>query len=204
MPSAAFEASLPFILRWEGGYVNHPNDPGGATNKGVTQRVYDDWRGKKGLARRTVKQIEDAEVHAIYESGYWLPPRCDILQRQLDVVQFDTAVNMGVGRAVRFLQEAVGCAVDGGFGPNTERAVAGCDLGGAIIAYCDAREAYYHRLAERNPKLKVFLKGWMNRINALRKEVGLPGFEAVTPLDFGDAGYIAKVPDLGVNPDYDI
>ena len=68
MPSAAFEASLPFILRWEGGYVNHPNDPGGATNKGVTQRVYDDWRGKKGLARRTVKQIEDAEVHAIYKT----------------------------------------------------------------------------------------------------------------------------------------
>ena len=97
MPSSAFVASLPFILRWEGGYVNHPADRGGATNKGVTQKVYDDWRTRQGLAARDVRQLEDAEMHAIYEAGYWLPPRCDLLQRRLDLVQFDTAVNMGVG-----------------------------------------------------------------------------------------------------------
>ena len=71
MPSAAFQASLPFILRWEGGYVNHPADPGGATNKGVTQRVYDDWRVRRGMPARDVRQITDGEVHAIYEAGYW-------------------------------------------------------------------------------------------------------------------------------------
>lgn len=204
MPSAAFEASLPFILRWEGGYVNHPNDPGGATNKGVTQKVYDAWRRKQGLPPRSVKEIQDSEVQAIYETGYWLPPRCNELQRHLDLVQFDTAVNMGPGRAVRFLQAAVGCTVDGGFGPNTLRAVDGCDLGATLVAYCNEREAYYRRLAERNPKFKVFLKGWLNRLNALRKEVGLPGYEAAAPLDFGDADHIAKVPDLGIDPDYDI
>lgn len=204
MPSAAFEASLPFVLRWEGGYVNHPNDPGGATNKGVTQKVYDAWRRKQGLPPRSVKEIQDTEVQAIYETGYWLPPRCNDLQRHLDLVQFDTAVNMGPGRAVRFLQAAVGCTVDGGFGPNTLRAVGACDLGTTLVAYCDEREAYYRRLADRNSRLRIFLKGWLNRLNALRKEVGLPGFEAAMPLDFGDAGYIAKVPDLGVDPDYDL
>jgi lysozyme family protein len=122
MPSPAFTASLPFVLRWEGGYVNHPNDPGGATNKGVTQKVYDDWRRRQGLPTRDVRQLEDAEMHAIYEAGYWLPPRCDLLQRQLDLVQFDTAVNMGVGRAVRMLQGALGCDVDGDFGPATRQA----------------------------------------------------------------------------------
>ncbi len=198
MASGAFLNSLPFVLRWEGGYVDHPADPGGRTNKGVTQKVYDSWRARQGLPQRHVREIEDAEVHAIYEADYWTPPRCDLLQRQLDLVQFDTAVNMGARRAVRLLQRAVGCDVDGSFGPQTERAVGACVPGTAIAAYCDARESFYRNLAERRPDLKVFLKGWLNRLNALRKEVGHrgSGFEAVAAVDFGDAGYIAKVPEL--------
>ena len=94
MPSTAFEAALPFVLRWEGGFVDHPNDPGGRTNKGVTQKVYDAWRRRQGLPQRDVKMIEHNEVLAIYEGGYWIPPRCDLLERQLDLVHFDTAVNM--------------------------------------------------------------------------------------------------------------
>ena len=184
--------------------MNHPADPGGATNKGVIQKVYDDWRTRQGLPKRDVRQLEDAEMHAIYEAGYWLPPRCDLLQRQLDLVQFDTAVNMGVGRAVRMLQGALGCEVDGDFGPATRRAAEACSLGTAIKAYCDAREAYYRRLAEQRPKMKVFLKGWLNRLNALRAEIGLPGYEAAVPLDFGDTGYVAKIPDLGENREYDL
>ena len=204
MPSRAFDASLAFVLRWEGGYVNHPDDPGGATNKGVTQEVYDGWRVQRGLATRPVQQIEDDELRAIYETGYWMPPHCDLLRSQLDLVQFDTAVNMGVGRAVRFLQASVGCAVDGQFGPRTEGAAAECDLVTTIAAYCDAREGYYRRLVDKRPSLGVFLRGWLNRLNALRSEAGLSGFESWGPVDFGDAGYVAKVPDLGLNPDYDL
>jgi lysozyme family protein len=195
MHAPALDAALKFVLRWEGGFVDHPNDPGGRTNKGVTQKVYDAWRSRQGHATRDVKLIEDAEVHAIYATDYWLPPRCDLLATPLDLVQFDTAVNMGVGRAVRFLQGALGCGVDGDFGPATERAVAGCDTGSLLTAYCDRREAFYRSLAQKNPKLGVFLKGWMNRLNALRNEAGLPGFEAAVPLDFGDADHIARVPE---------
>jgi lysozyme family protein len=204
MPSTAFDAALPFVLRWEGGFVDHPKDPGGRTNKGVTQRVYTAWRARRGLPHQDVRHITDAEVKAIYESDYWLPPRCDQLPARLDLVQFDTAVNMGVGRAVRFLQASVGCQVDGAFGPSTAKGAAECDLWTALTAYCDAREAYYRRLAERRPELAVFLRGWLNRLNALRAEVGLPGFEAAAPLDFGDAGYIARIPDVGVDSNYDI
>lgn len=204
MPSAAFLQSLPFILRWEGGYVNHPADPGGATNKGVTQKVYDAWRTQQGLPTRSVQQLEDAELHVLYENGYWLPPRCDKLDNPLDLVQFDTAVNMGVGRAARFLQKAVGASVDGSIGPGTLQCAANCDTGDALVAYCDTREAYYRNLVASNPKLGVFLKGWLNRLNALRKEAGLPGYEAPVPLDFGEAGYVAKVPDLGEDPAYDL
>lgn len=201
---SAFDASLPFVLRWEGGFVDHPDDPGGATNKGVTQKVYDAWRSGRGLPVRDVRAIEDAEVRSIYETGYWRPPRCERLRRRLDLVQFDTAVNMGVGRAVRFLQAAVDCPVDGLFGPVTEHAAANCDLETALAAYGDAREAYYRLLAERNPRLSVFLRGWLNRLNALRAEIGLPGHTAAKSPDFGDAGYVARIPDVGEDPTYDI
>jgi lysozyme family protein len=202
--SSALTASMPFILRWEGGYVNHPKDPGGATNKGVTQRVYDDWRNRHGKSLRDVRQIGDAEMHAIYDEGYWHPARCEVLRKPLYLVQFDTAVNMGVGRAIRMLQGAVGANADGKFGQQTEAAAKNKDLGQALRAYCDARESYYRRLAEKRPDLKVFLKGWMNRLNALRKEIGLPGYESAQDFDFGETGYIARVPDIGEDPAYDL
>lgn len=202
MTSPAFDAALPFVLSWEGGFVNHPNDPGGATNKGVTQKVYDDWRARQGKSARDVRQLQDEELQAIYQTDYWLPPRCDLLRQQLDLVQFDTAVNMGVGRALRFLQSSLGCAVDGQFGPVTQRAAADCDLTATITTYCSEREAFYRRLAE-NAKLEVFLKGWLNRLNALRAAAGLGGLEAVVHVDFGDTGYIARIPDIGVDPAYD-
>ena len=68
MPSAALSSALPFVLRWEGGFVDHPADPGGRTNKGVTQKVYNASRARLGLAPQDVKNITDAEVHAIYEA----------------------------------------------------------------------------------------------------------------------------------------
>jgi lysozyme family protein len=202
--SAAFDASLPFVLRWEGGYVNHPNDPGGATNKGVTQKVYDSWRSRQGLEPRDVRAIEDAEVRAIYEQDYWLPPHCDALERQLDLVQFDTAVNMGVGRAVRLLQASINCDVDGQFGPATMAAATACDVSQTASTYCARRERFYRALADANPRMRFFLKGWLNRLNALRLEVGLPAPEARGPLDMGDAGYIARIPDIGEDPAFDI
>jgi lysozyme family protein len=128
-----------------------------------------------------------------------VPPHCDLLQRRLALVQFDTAVNMGVGRAVRMLQGTLGCAVDGDFGPQTYKAAEDCDLGGALGGYCEARESFYRRLADKRPQYRVFLKGWLNRLNALRQEVGLLAAEAAVPLDYGDTGYIARIPDIGEN-----
>jgi len=104
---------------------------------------------------------------------------------------------------VRFLQASVGCPVDGQFGPVTQGAAADCDLVSTTAAYCDAREGYYRTLAQKRPQLGVFLKGWLNRLNALRGEAGLLTFESALAVDFGDASYVAKVPDLGVDPDYD-
>jgi lysozyme family protein len=204
MPSPRFDVSLPFILRWEGGFIDHPADPGGATNKGVTQKVYDAWRARQGQSPRSVRLIDDAEMQGIYESNYWVPPRCDLLAGPLDLVQFDTAVNMGPGRAVRFLQSAVKCPVDGDFGPGTALALASCDAGDTVLAYCDAREAFYRAIVARKPSQAVFLKGWLNRLRALRAEAGLPGHEGLVPRGPAPGEPIARIPDVGEDPSFDL
>ncbi|MFK7743672.1 MAG: glycoside hydrolase family 108 protein [Roseobacter sp.] len=188
--------SLQFTLRWEGGYVNHPADPGGATNKGVTKAVYDRYRTSKGLGVQDVRKITDEEVHDIYENGYWKRAKCPDLAVDLDTVQFDTAVNMGVGRAVKFMQKSVGCKADGAWGPITAAAVANCDPGATLKAYCDQREVFYEGLVRRRPKMKVFMKGWMNRLNDLRGFVGLPGFESTSgEVDLGEAEFMMRLLD---------
>jgi lysozyme family protein len=182
---------LPFVLRWEGGYVNHPADPGGATNKGVTQKVYSAWLQKKGRADASVRDLTDADMAAIYEENYWRAAHCQELPPPLDQVQFDTAVNMGVGRAVRFLQEAVGAVVDGGFGDGTRKCVAQAVPGEALQRYLAIREKFYRTLVATKPELGVFLKGWLNRLDALRRLVlglqsTLPAGEPIATLRIDD------------------
>lgn len=167
-----FETALNFTLRWEGGYSNHPNDPGGATMKGVTQKVYDAYRRFRGHPYQSVKFISDTEIANIYKQEYWLKSGCDRLPANLAIAHFDTAVNVGVSRAVRFLQECVGSTQDGVIGPNTLAKVFGADHDQLLRDYLNRREDHYRDLAE-NPKMAVFLKGWLNRLNSLRGELGV-------------------------------
>ena len=74
-----FDRAMRFVLRWEGGFVNHPNDPGGATNKGVTQNVYHKWLQKHDRSIQDVIHITDEEVHEIYFQNYWKAAKCDEL-----------------------------------------------------------------------------------------------------------------------------
>ena len=198
MPSARFSNALLFVLRWEGGYVNHPADPGGATNKGVTQKVYSDWLQRTGRADASVRDLSDEDMAAIYEEGYWKPAHCEELSQSLDQVHFDTAVNMGTGRAVRFLQEAVGAAVDGGFGDGTRKCVARADPPQALTRYLDIREKFYKTLVENKPNLGLFLKGWLNRLNALRGVV--LGLQAAESAVAGEADATQRIEDVDAAP----
>ena len=191
-----FAQSLPFVLRWEGGFVDDPDDPGGRTNKGVTQAVYKAWREHEGLPPRDVARIEDAEVAAIYERNYWRPAQAGTLLRKLDLVQFDTAVNMGVGRAVRILQTTLGCKVDGAFGPDTAAAAAGCDPLAATRRFCDVREGIYRGIVANRPVMAKFLRGWLNRLNDLRQEALGTRRGPAPPPDFGGVDRVARLPDL--------
>ncbi|RTH00928.1 hypothetical protein CSW50_10075 [Thermus scotoductus] len=100
-----FERALAFVLRWEGGYSDHPDDPGGATNYGITQATYDAWRKRQGLPTRPVREISMDEVRAIYRTRYWdpLPARYAEKDPPLALALFDYAVNSGLGAARRAL-----------------------------------------------------------------------------------------------------
>lgn len=168
-----FDQCLKFILEVEGGYCNDPSDRGGATNCGITQAVYDDYRVHAGRNRQPVVGISPDEVADIYRMRYWQAVRGDQLPSLVDLVVFDAAVNHGPRQAILFLQRAVGADADGQIGPKTIAAVQqdvrqGIDVAAAIIA---ERRDFYAMLVERKPDQRKFLKGWNNRLDRLAKEV---------------------------------
>lgn len=159
-----FEQSLTEVLKEEGGYVNHPKDPGGATNMGVTQRVYDDYRKRRGLTARPVRQIDTAEVKAIYQASYWYLARCEELPPGIDHVVFDGAVNSGVKQSVKWLQRALGVRDDGIIGPTTINAALAADKVELVDAICDARLAFL-KVLDTWP---TFGRGWQRRVARVR------------------------------------
>lgn len=160
MTATTFGQALDLVLVHEGGYSNHPADPGGATNKGVTQRVYDGWRARLGQPMRSVREITDEEVSAIYKAQYWNVARCDQLPTGLDYAVFDFAVNSGPGRAAKVLQRIVGVTADGQIGEVTLAAVRQRDPKAVAAALCDARLAWLKTLRTWS----VFGKGWARRV----------------------------------------
>ena len=163
-----FAECLPLILRYEGGYVNDPNDHGGATNYGVTQRVYDAWRESVGRPPQSVRSIMSDEVSAIYERDYWTVAGCPSLPMPLDLAVFDAAVNSGPRRAVVWLQRALGVTDDGILGPRTLAAVGATDASALAGRMIDARETSLRKFAAAPGQAK-FLKGWLRRTSDLRR-----------------------------------
>ncbi len=170
----SFDDALQFVLQQEGGFVNNPNDPGGATNRGITQATYDRYRSAQGVAPLAVSGIADGEVSDIYQTQYWTASRCmDIeqLDAGLALVVFDTAVNSGVGEASRILQRLLGVTADGQIGPQTLEALAGRDLKALTEDYLWARLALDAGIVRQRPQSRQFLLGWVSRVLALRERV---------------------------------
>lgn len=166
-----FGRALAFALRWEGGYVDHPADPGGATNKGITQKTYNGYRKAEGLPLRGVEQLEDSEMRVIYFENYWEAGRCPFLPWPVCLVHFDACVNHGIVLAIKLLQGAASAATDGRFGPKTRAAIAGKKNVPLALDYVSRRRHFYHDLVRRRPKSSAFLRGWMNRMEALAQVV---------------------------------
>lgn len=158
-----FERCLELVLKHEGGFVNHPKDPGGATNFGVTQKVYDAYRKTRARPKQSVRFITEDETKAIYKFQYWDRVQGDFLPRGLDYAVFDFAVNSGVGRASKYLQACVGAKQDGVIGALTIAAIG--SSANVINALCDRRMSFLRNL----PRFVFFGRGWTRRVTEVRK-----------------------------------
>lgn len=167
MTTSGFTRALPRVLAHEGGYVNDPLDPGGATNKGITFRVYDAYRIRKGLPTRDVRAITATEIAEIYRLQYWDAVKGDELPPGLDYVLFDGAVNSGPSQSIKWLQRALGSvAVDGQIGQATLAAVTAHGRPAELIdRICDRRLTFLQAL-KTWPR---FGKGWRARVEGVRK-----------------------------------
>lgn len=166
----AFVAAMELLAVHEGGYVNHPADPGGATNRGVTQRVYDAWRVRRGQKKQSVALITTGEAQVIYHAQYWRTVSADELPTGIDYCVFDAAVNSGPSRAAKWAQQVCGrlghtVAVDGVIGEVTLEAIEKCSPVAFVHAYCDTRLAFMRRLRH----YPTFKRGWERRVKEVRE-----------------------------------
>lgn len=158
-----FHACIPIILRHEGGYVDHPSDPGGATNMGITHRTLASWRGEP-VTKQDVQRLMELEAREIYRARYWNAVRADDLPPGVDLVVFDFAVNAGVSRSAKLLQRLVYATADGAVGPQTLAAVRRMDPVALINGFSEGRMQHYRSLRI----WETFKNGWTRRTSEVR------------------------------------
>lgn len=159
-----FNRALGVVLVHEGGWVNHPRDPGGETNLGVTKKVWEAWTKKK-VPAGGMKKLTVEDVTPLYKKNYWDKVQGDKLPAGLDLMVFDFAVNSGPKRAAEYLQRLVGATVDGKIGPKTLAAVDAykCKYSKntAVKNYANMRRAFYRSLRT----FPTFGRGWLRRVD---------------------------------------
>jgi len=150
----------------EGGWSNHPKDPGGATMYGIIQREYDAFRKRKGLPLQSVRLISEAEVAEIYKTQYADKVRFDDLPAGIDYATLDGAVNSGVSRGTKWLQQALGVSADGVVGNQTVSKAVAADARKTIQAMCSKRLGFLQGLKT----FSTFGRGWSSRIARVEAE----------------------------------
>ena len=155
-----YEAALAHVLKNEGLWSDNPADPGGATMKGITFAVFKEWKRNPHLTKDDLKNISDQDVYDLYKQLYWDKVHGDELPSGVDYACFDAAVNMGVGRAAKLLQEAVGVTADGVIGQGTLQAVSKANTRSLLENFAAEKTAFYKSLST----FPTFGKGWLNRV----------------------------------------
>ncbi|NOX51247.1 MAG: glycoside hydrolase family 108 protein [Gammaproteobacteria bacterium] len=165
---ANFKSSLNALLKHEGEYVDHPRDPGGATNMGVTRATLAAWRGVKlrDVPKSEVKNLTREEAGQIYKARYWDTVKADKLPSGVDYAVFDGSVNSGPRQAIKWLQSAVGVKRDGRLGITTMGAVQSAPAKQTVATMLTMRLAWLKKLKH----WPTFGKGWSNRIRGVRKK----------------------------------
>lgn len=164
MANSDWNACLAFVFAAEGGYVDDPMDPGGATNLGITLDVLSQWR-RGAVTKDDVRNLGRDEAAAIYRTSYWNASRCADLPAGVDLMVFDASVNTGNGRSARFLQMAAGVTADGSIGPLTLAAIGRRPAAELINDLAQRRLAFYQNL----PTYDRFGAGWRARVTEAQR-----------------------------------
>jgi lysozyme family protein len=152
--------ALQHVLKSEGLWSDNPADPGGATMKGITLAVYREWKRNPHISKDELRVIPDEEVYNLYKELYWNKVQGDNLPAGVDYAVFDAAVNMGVGRAAKLIQEASGVTADGVLGPASLSAIQKADAKELIEKFSGLKENFYRSLKT----FDTFGKGWLRRV----------------------------------------
>lgn len=165
---ANFYVAVGIVLKHEGGFVDNKLDKGGATNLGITFDLFKYYADTLGLFKNveSLKQMTVDQAELIYREEFWNNMRGDEFKdQQLANIVFDGFVNMG-RRAIKMLQIEAGVVADGFIGTNSLQVINNANAKLLFQGYKDARIVFYKDLVERKPNQKIFLKGWLNRINS--------------------------------------
>jgi len=147
------------IWPFEGGYVDHPKDPGGATNMGITFDVLQRWRGKT-ITKQDVRNLTKAEAAEIYDKRYWRPLNGEKLRLGDDLAVLDFGINSGIARSAKYSQAIAGVTQDGKIGPVTLAAIERIPSRDFIKKLCAKRLGFVQGL-----KIwETFGRGWSRRI----------------------------------------
>jgi lysozyme family protein len=162
-----FDLALAHVLESEGGWSDDSTDAGGATMKGVTFAVFKEFKRNPHLTKDDLKNISDQDIHDIYKQLYW-DKHGDDLPAGIDYAVFDSAVNMGVGRASKLIQEAVGVTADGVLGPASLSAIQKADPKELIEKFSELKNNFYHGIVESRPDQVKYLNGWLIRVTKVK------------------------------------
>lgn len=159
---------IPFILKWEGGFANHPKDKGGATNKGITIATFRHFFGS-GATVEQLKAMTDEQWETVFRKGFWDPFKGDEIRSQsIANICVDWAWASGAKTAIRHIQQLLGVATDGVVGNITLGAINSAEPGKLFEVIKSARLAFVEAIVKRDASQRVFLKGWRNRINSIQ------------------------------------
>lgn len=164
---------IPFILQWEGGFVNDPDDLGGATNKGITIDTFTEYKKRKGQKAPTVtdlKNISDAEWRDVFKSLYWDRWIADEIKSQAVANILVDWVWASGSHGIKRPQRLLGVKADGIVGKQTIAALNAMDAATLFKMIKDDRAKFIDEICKARPKNEKYRKGWMNRINAIRYE----------------------------------
>ncbi len=160
-----FTECIARLLEHEGGFVNHPDDPGGITNHGVTKKVYEEWVERE-VSEQEMRDLTHEDVAPVYKNNYWDRLRADDLPSGVDWSCFDWGVNSGTSRAAKALQRIVGVEQDGGIGPMTLQAVAEVEPTEIIEQMHHMRDKFYRDLST----FDTFGRGWIRRNDETKEQ----------------------------------